>query len=436
MVVTVLGLTQILAWGSSYYLLAVLAPAVAGSTGWPLPWVVGGLSLGLVVAGLVSPRVGRTIDQHGGRPVLAASAVLLAGGLCGLAAAPSLPAYLAAWAVLGLAMGAGLYDAAFATLGRLYGRGARQAITTLTLFGGFASTVCWPVSAYLVSALGWRGACLAYAGLHLTLALPLYLVALPATTGSKGRLTDPAPERGRVGGSGEAAGPPSRSLFVQLAATITLGSAVSALMSVHLLSLLQARGLPLAAAVALGALVGPSQVGARAVEMVIGRYHHPIWTLMAATLLVAAGLGQIWAGLPMIALGLMAYGAGIGIESIARGTLPLALFGASGYATLIGSLAMPSLLAQAASPVIGAFLLQRAGPDGTIAAVLGIAVLDVVLMITLLVRTRPLRRQPNVAERSLDRGHDGWGPACRADRELAYPPSEVPPTEMARGTDV
>ena len=97
---------------------------------------------------------------------------------------------------------------------------------------------------------------------------------------------------------------------------------------------------------------------------------------------------------------------------------------------------MPSLLAQAASPVIGAFLLQRAGPDGTIAAVLGIAVLDVVLMITLLVRTRPLRRQPNVAERSLDRGHDGWGPACRADRELAYPPSEVPPTEMARGTDV
>lgn len=401
LVVTVLGLTQILAWGSSYYLLAVLAPEVAGSTGWPLPWIVGGLSLGLMMAGLVSPRVGRTIDRRGGRPVLAASAVLFAAGLCGLAAAPSLPVYLAAWAVMGLAMGAGLYDAAFATLGRLYGQGARQAITSLTLFGGFASTVCWPVSAYLVSVFGWRGACLVYAGVHLALALPLYLFALPAVAGNKEQPAGSAPKHGQADNRGGAANPPSRPLFVLLAATITLGSAVSALMSVHLLSLLQARGLPLAAAVALGALVGPSQVGARAVEMVIGRYHHPIWTLMAATLFVAVGLGQIWAGLPMIALGLMAYGAGIGIESIARGTLPLALFGASGYATLMGRLAMPSLLAQAASPVIGALLLQRIGPDGTIAAVFGIAVLDVILMITLLVRTRPLRRHPNVAERSL-----------------------------------
>ena len=178
-VITALGLTQILAWGSSYYLLAVLAPVVAADTGWPLPWIVGGLSLGLMAAGFISPRVGRTIDERGGRPVLATSALLFAAGLCGLAAAPSLPLYLAAWIVLGLAMGAGLYDAAFATLGRLYGQGARQAITTLTLFGGFASTACWPLSAFLVSSLGWRGACLVYAGLHLAVALPLYLVTLP-----------------------------------------------------------------------------------------------------------------------------------------------------------------------------------------------------------------------------------------------------------------
>ena len=396
-VVTVLGLTQILAWGSSYYLLAVLAPTVAGSTGWPLPWIVGGLSLGLVVAGLVSPRVGRTIDRHGGRQVLAASAVLLAAGLCGLAAAPSLPVYLAAWAVMGLAMGAGLYDAAFATLGRLYGQGARQAITTLTLFGGFASTVCWPVSAYLVSAFGWRGACLVYAGVHLALALPLYLFAIPDPAGGG----EPAGKAEREDGHGGATVLPPQSLFYLLAATITLGSAVSALISVHLLSLLQERGLPLAAAVALGAIVGPSQVGARAIEMAIGRYHHPIWTLMAATLLVAAGLGQIWAGLPVIALGLMAYGAGIGIESIARGTLPLALFGASGYATLMGRLAMPSLLAQAASPVIGAFLLQRMGPEGTLTAVFGAAVVDVVLMIALLAQTRPFWRHPVNAKEPL-----------------------------------
>lgn len=398
-VVTVLGLTQILAWGSSYYLLAVLAPTVAADTGWPLPWIVGGLSLGLMVAGLVSPRVGRAIERHGGRPILAASAVLLAVGLCGLAVAPSLPVYLMAWVVLGLGMGAGLYDAAFATLGRLYGQGARQVITTLTLFGGLASTICWPVSAYLVSAFGWPGACLVYAGAHLALALPLYLFALPDPAGSgelAGRLAGKA-ERGDTHGAATVL--PSRSLFYLLAATITLGSAVSALISVHLLSLLQERGLPLAAAVALGALVGPAQVGARAVEMAIGRYHHPIWTLTAATLLVAAGLGQIWAGLPIIALGLMAYGAGIGIESIARGTLPLALFGASGYATLMGRLAMPSLLAQAVSPVIGAFLMQRVGPDGTLTAVFGAALVDVGLMIALLVQTRPLWRHPRGARK-------------------------------------
>jgi hypothetical protein len=160
---------------------------------------------------------------------------------------------------------------------------------------------------------------------------------------------------------------------------------------------LQQRGVPIAAAVGLGALVGPAQVGARAIEMLSGRYHHPIWTLMAATVLVAAGIGQLWAGLPVVAMGLLAYGAGIGIESIARGTLPLALFGASGYATLMGRLAMPSLLAQAASPVAGAFLMQGVGPDGTLTALLGMALLDVVLMTALLLWTRPLRRHPGGA---------------------------------------
>lgn len=128
--------------------------------------------------------------------------------------------------------------------------------------------------------------------------------------------------------------------------------------------------------------------------MLIGHYHHPIWTLMATAILMAAGIGQLWAGLPVIAVGLLAYGAGVGIESIARGTLPLALFGSSGYATLMGRLAMPSLLAQTASPVAGAFLMQSVGPDGTLTALLGVALLDAVLMTGLLFWTRPLRRHP------------------------------------------
>jgi MFS family permease len=175
-VISALGITQIPAWGASYYLPAVLAAPIARDTGWPLTWIVGGLSFGLLAAALVLPHVGRAIERHGGRPVLALSAIAIGAGQIGLAAAPTLPFYIAAWLIVGLGMGAGLYDAAFGTLGRLDGRDARAAITTLTLFGGFASTLCWPLSAFLVSTVGWRGACLAYAAIQLCFSI----AALPA----------------------------------------------------------------------------------------------------------------------------------------------------------------------------------------------------------------------------------------------------------------
>src|SRR5262249_18446587 len=149
---------------------------IVAETGWSLAWVVGGTSLGLLVAGLISPRVGRVIDRHSGRPVLAASSVLFAAGLAIIGFAPALPVYLIGWILVGAAMGPGLYDAAFAALGQLYGHAARAPITNLTLFGGFAGTVCWPLSAYLIETLGRRGACLVYAALHLFVALPLQLV--------------------------------------------------------------------------------------------------------------------------------------------------------------------------------------------------------------------------------------------------------------------
>ncbi|MBV9755474.1 MAG: MFS transporter, partial [Alphaproteobacteria bacterium] len=172
LVVAGVGIAQILAWGSSYYLIAVVAHPVAAATGWPLSWIVGGLSLGLLVSGLIAPSVGRLIERRGGRPVLAASALLLACGLLLLASAPNLPVYMAGWVVIGFGMGSGLYDPAFSTLGRLYGEGARSAITHLTLFGGFSSTVCWPLTAFLVAHAGWRGTCLAYAAILLGIVLP------------------------------------------------------------------------------------------------------------------------------------------------------------------------------------------------------------------------------------------------------------------------
>jgi MFS family permease len=373
-VITALGLTQILAWGSSYYLPAVLAEPIARDTGWPLSWVVGGLSLGLLIAAIVSPRVGSAIERHGGRPVLALSAITIGTGQLGLALAPNLGAYVAAWLVIGVGMGAGLYDAAFATLGRLYGHDARAAITALTLFGGFASTVCWPLSAFMLSTIGWRGACLVYAAIQLAAALPLYLVIIP-----RGAPAVAAPAPGARVMKTYTPAKPTLLLLAALAMSLTLAAFLSSLMSVHLLTMLQASGIALAAAVGLGAAVGPFQVTARIVEMAIARYHHPVWTKAASVMFVAIGLSALWAGLPAILLALGSYGAGVGLESIARGTLPLALFGAAGYATLMGRLALPSLLAQAAAPWVGAILLERVGAHGTLAVVAAVAVLNVAL---------------------------------------------------------
>jgi predicted MFS family arabinose efflux permease len=315
--------------------------------------------------------------------VLTASTVLLAAGLSLLALAPSIPVYLGAWIVIGIGMGAGLYDPAFATLGRLYGEGARSAITTLTLFGGFASTVCWPLSAFLVTHLGWRGTCLAYACFQIAVLLPLYYSTLPR------EVEHTAPRAVARSTPKDAPAPrirQTRVLFVLLATAITLSAMISTLLSVHLLTILQSRGVGLAAAVALGALVGPSQVGARSIEFLIARYHHPIWTKLVATLLVAIGVVALWASLPVLAVPLVVYGAGIGLESIARGTLPLALFSGPGYAAMMGRLAMPSLMAQAAAPSIGAVLLSLWGVGGTLAAVAVVAVVNFGLACAVFVR--------------------------------------------------
>lgn len=369
LVIVVLGIGQVLVWGSTYYLPAVLAKPTAQATGWPLAWIIGGLSVGLLLSGLVSPKVGDLIERRGGRPVLMASAVLTAIGLLCLAAAPNLAAYVSAWLILGVAMGAGLYDPAFAALGRLYGHDARSAITSLTLIAGFASTVCWPLSALLLQRFGWRGTCVAYAVLQLTVVLPVYGFGLPREAPHQRSLPQPARAR--------AVTSESRSrytlLFSLVALTQTLASIIAAIVSVHLLTILQQRSMPLDTAVALGAIVGPCQVGARLLDLVFGRRIHPVWETLIASVFVAAGLALLMQGWGAIWIGLVLYGAGIGLRSIVRGTLPLALFGAARYASLMGRLAFPMLVAQAAAPSVGAVLLQHWGADGILAALFWLA---------------------------------------------------------------
>lgn len=374
-VITALGVAQILAWGTSFYFPAVFAEPIVRDTGWPLGLVVAGTSIGLLVAGLISPRVGRLIERHGGRPVLLASSLLFALGLVGVGLAPALPVYLIAWVVVGLGMGTGLYDAVFAALGRLYGSEARGPITNLTLFGGFASTICWPLSAFMIDHLGWRAACLVYAGLHLFLALPLQMavvrqaskpVAVTSAGGDSGRLYQPIAHESLI--------------FALLAVVLSLAAGIGSTVIVHMLLFLQARGVDIAVAVWLGTLFGPAQVGARVIERLFGNRYHPIWTMIASCTLMAIGLVLLSGSFPLLVLVILIYGAGYGISWIGRGTLPLALFGPIRFPRLMGKLAFPSLIIQALAPSAGALLIEAAGVNATIGVLTALALINVVLI--------------------------------------------------------
>ena len=375
-VISALGIVQILAWGSSYYLMAVLAEPIVTDTGWPLPWVVGALSLGLACGGLASPLVGRWIAQLGGRPVLAVGCTLLTTGLLICAVAPGLPGFYLGWCVIGLGMSAGLYDPAFATLGRLYREQARSAITALTLWGGFASTVSWPLSTWLLGQVDWRGTVAAYAVLHLLVSLPLILCLVPKEPRATGKEGHEALDGTHLVGA-------ERGAFLVMAAILVLSGLAVTMISVHLLTFLQAQGLSLMDAVAIGALLGPAQVAARVVEMAGRGRHHPIWSLLFACGSVATGLLLLALDLQVPALAMILYGAGNGVFLIARGALPLVLFGPERYPALMGWLARPALLAQAAAPVLGGALVGMLGPGAALAIVAALGVVTFALTVIL-----------------------------------------------------
>jgi MFS family permease len=385
-VITALGIAQILAWGTSFYFPAVFAGPIVAETGWSLGFVVGGTSVGLLVAGLISPQVSKVIDVHGGRPVLLASSLFYAAGVAGIGLAPTLPVYLLAWVLLGIGMGTGLYDAVFAALGRLYGSQARGPITNLTLFGGFASTVCWPLSAFVIEHASWRATCFVYAALHLVVALPLQMAVIRRAP--KPAAAAPAPD------DAAPAAAPARIaneilIFALLALVLSIAAGIGSIVVVHLLIFLQARGVDFAVAVSLGTLFGPAQVGARVVERLFGNRYHPIWTMIGSCTLMAIGLLLLAGRFPILLLVILLYGAGYGISWIGRGTLPLALFGPVRFPRLMGKLAFPSLIVQALAPSAGALLIEASGADATIGVLTVLALINVVLIGLLWAVCRP-----------------------------------------------
>ncbi len=370
-VVVRLGTAQTLAWASSYYLPALLAQPMARDLGVGTSTIFAAFSLALVVSALLGPLAGHAIDRHGGRPVLLGTNLLFAAGLGALALAQGPVGLFAAWVLIGIAMGSGLYEAAFATLVRLYGQGARGAITGITLVAGFASTVGWPLTAWMEATWDWRGACAGWAALHLLLGLPLN-AWLPR---ARLRPAPPAPAPPDLATPPEAPVPHARRTALLLSFVFAATWFTSTAMAAHLPRLLQAQGLPLQAAVAAAALVGPAQVAARLLEFGLLRRMHPLASARLAALAHPTGaLLLAWAGGAGSVAFTLLHGAGNGILTIAKGTLPLVLFGSLGYGLRQGMLMVPARVAQAFAPLLFGLLLDHWGTASVAAtALLGVA---------------------------------------------------------------
>lgn len=374
--VAVLGTTQTLSWGSSYYLPAILATPIAAEFGLSRATIFGIFSLALLLTAVLGPAAGRQIDIRGGRDVLAVSNIVFAIGLLLMGAAPGPLVFCLAWAVVGVAMAMGLYDAAFATLAGLYGKEARNSITGITLIAGFASTVGWPTSALMEAEWGWRGACFGWAALHLLVGLPLNRLLIPRA---------PPPEKAAASADGAGPEPRMRDMALLAFVLATAGFSASAL-GAHLPGLLQAAGATAAAAVAAGALLGPAQVGARILEFGFLRKVDPLVSAKIAAAAHPVAVAVLLAGgAPMAAVFVLIHGAGNGMLTITRGTLPLALFGPVGYGRRQGFITAPARASQAFAPYFFGLLVDAYG-TGSLALTAGLGLAAVAALF--LLRTR------------------------------------------------
>jgi MFS family permease len=378
-VVSALGTTQTLAWASSYYLPAILGDDMAAACGVSRAWVFGAFSASLLLAAILGPAVGRHIDRTGGARILLISNIVFAVGLVAVGLSGGPIALALSWAVLGVGMALGLYDVAFATLARLYGRDARGAITGITLIAGFASTIGWPLSAFMDAHIGWRGACFVWAALHVGIGLPLNFLFIPSP---QMVLERPRAER--------ASWEPHKEMFL-MAYVFAAAWFVTGAMAAHLPALLETMGASPTQAIAAAALVGPAQVAARLAEFFTIRRAHPLVSARIAACLHPIGalfLGLV--GSPAASSFALLHGAGNGLLTIARGTVPLAIFGPEGYGARTGLLGAPARAAQAIAPFLFGLLLDAMG-GWTLAVSSGLS-LSAFLALFIL-RTKPGRAE-------------------------------------------
>ena len=362
-VVWALSVTQIISWGSLFYAISVLIAPIERELHWSRDAIVGAFSLSMVCTGLAAFPVGNLIDRYGGRYVMGGGSVLAAAMLALLSQTTSLPGFYAIWVGLGIAMSAVLYEPAFAVITACFGADARKGITTLTLPGGLASTVFWPLTQALVAALGWRHAVLVLALFNLLVCVPLHWWFLPKT--GAGRTKD---EHGTA--IRDARSPVHmRDIvmtrkFVLLALAFTANMLAFSAMSIHLITLLNERGLSAADAVLLAAIVGPMQVLGRIGEYTIGKRFRATQIATAAIVLLPVALlilqfsGTYWM---LMLVFVTVYGISNGIITIVRGVIPAELFGRERYGAINGALAAPVLAARSMGPLVAAMIWSFAG---------------------------------------------------------------------------
>jgi MFS family permease len=355
--VSVLSLTQILCWGILIYPPVLIMPHLTADHGWSLAFGMAGFSIGLVTSGILSPTIGHLIDRHGGNSVMSIGALAGALGLVLLTMADQRPAYLACWLLIGAAMSSTLYDPAFATLTRIFGSSARRQITFVTFAGGFASTVGWPATHFLLQHLGWRGTYLTFAAVLAFVVAPLHAFALPRTVAG-------APLPVESGSTVLPVAPmrPEGWPFILLAAAFALHAFILSGVTSNLLAMLERGGMSAATVVTIGALFGPAQVAARLADFTLAGRTHPLWIARGAVALMAlafAMLSFVGASPAVAALFAIAFGAANGVMTIARGALPLLMYGAVGYGRVIGRIARPALFVQALAPFVVASAVER-----------------------------------------------------------------------------
>ncbi len=341
-VVSMIGIAQTIAWASTYYLPAVLAVPIARDFGLRSSDLFGLFSLALIVAALAGPFAGRLIDRWGGKPVLGGTSLLFAFCLALMANATAVWHLVLAWLGIGIGIASGLYEAAFATVVRLYGQQARSSITGITLIAGFASTIGWPLTSYLEVTYDWRTACLIWAALNALVCLPLY-GCLPQEPRAMAPLKTHKPTVQQARNSDARIWLLS---FVFAATGFT-----SAAMAAHLPGLLQAAGISAASAILVGMLIGPSQVGARLLEFTFLKKLKPLFSAKLAVAMHPIGAMLLLVlGAPFAMIFGVLHGAGNGMLTIVKGALPLDIFGTNGYGERQGVLMAPARISQALAP--------------------------------------------------------------------------------------